>query len=73
MESIKYPLTLVEQLVIEFYFINGKTLKEIGTCLGIGAERVRQIKAKAVRKIAMSTRQPKPIGETKAWRKYDER
>ena len=47
------PLEPKEKAVIKAYYIDDMTLKEIGKMLGIGSERVRQIKAKALAKIKL--------------------
>lgn len=52
--SVAFVLMLLtdrEQEVIRLYFAEGKTLVETGKCIGVGAERVRQILAKALRKL----------------------
>ena len=71
--TVNHQLTLQEKQVIQLYFIQEQSHQEIAKTIGVGAERVRQIKAKAIRKISMDVKAPKPISKTLAWRKHHER
>lgn len=54
MEGLEYALASLadgERFVVETYFEKGKTLSETGTICGVSRERIRQIIAKAVRKM----------------------
>ena len=56
LESVIGTLTEREQAVIDLRFRRGMTLDEVGKELGVTRERVRQIEAKAVRKLRHPSR-----------------
>lgn len=55
-EYILFTLTDRERDITHLYFRDGKTFEEIGNIYGITRERIRQIQAKALRKLRQPSR-----------------
>ena len=55
-EYVLFTLTDRERDITHLYFRDGKTFEEIGNIYGITRERIRQIQAKAIRKLRQPSR-----------------
>jgi RNA polymerase sigma factor (sigma-70 family) len=56
MDEVRKTLTYKEQQLIGMRFDDNKTLEEVGKELGVSRERVRQLEAKALRKMRYPSR-----------------
>lgn len=64
LEDALYTLTDRERKVLRYRFVDGMTLRETGDQLGVTQERIRQIEAKALRKLRHPSRSRTYVFET---------
>lgn len=69
-DAMKSILTERERTVIKLRFIDGKNLEEVGKLIGVTRERVRQIEAKAIRKLYRCS-ELNPISHENMFADYD--
>lgn len=58
-EGLEYVISLLterEQTILKARYINGETLEEVGKTFGVTRDRIRQIQAKALRKLRHPSR-----------------